>query len=86
MYIGSILFKEKYEEKDENFFENVDKDFINNEKNILYINNEIELDIFHNNEKNMLTLSNINDIKLYFETIFNTKQLISFYKYFYFSD
>ena len=86
LYIGSILFKEKYEEKDENFFENVDKDFINNEKNILYINNEIELDIFHNNEKNMLTLSNINDTKLYFETIFNKKQLISFYKYFYFSE
>ena len=88
LYLGSILFKEKYEEKDEIFFGdgNIDKNFINNETILFYIKNEIELDIFHNNDKNLLILGNINDSKLYFENILNKKQLISVYKYFIFSE
>ena len=81
VYIEGILFKEKFEENDDLFFEEKNENIIKNENCLLYMKNEIEFDIFHDNEKSILTISNLTT-KFFLENILNIKQINSLYNYF----
>ena len=81
IYIDGILFKEKYEENDNIFFEEKNETIIKNENNILYMRNEIELDIFHDSENSILTIGNLTT-KFILENIANTRQICTLYNYF----
>ena len=88
LFIDGLLFKEKYEDKDDIFFSEEEKDkdnkntFISQNNNLFYIKNKIEIDLFYNKDNYYLTISNNNKADFYIENIFNVKQLKSLYKYF----
>ena len=88
VYIESILFKEKFEEEnDQLFFDKItdndwSKNYLKNNNCVLYIKYGIELDIFHDKDNSILTLSNINTSKFYLENILNQEQLSKIYNYF----
>ena len=81
VYIEGILFKEKYEENDDLFFEEKNENILKNENCLLYMKKEIEFDIFHDNEKSILTIGNLTT-KFILENIFNIRQINSLYNYF----
>ena len=81
VYIEGVLFKEKYEENDNIFFEEKNENFIKNKQSILYIKNEVEFDIFHDKDNSMLTIGNLKT-NFILENILDIKQINSFYKYF----
>lgn len=88
IYIEGILFKEKYDEKDDIFFSDKEEDnetknkFILNNNNLVYIKNKIEIDLFHDKDNNILNIGNNNVSDFYIENIFNVEQLNSLYHYF----
>ena len=84
LYIGGILFKEKYNINDNIFFQekNPNQNILREKNCLFYIGNEIELDIFHDNVNSFLTLSNINTPKFYFENFFNIEQIKNLYYFF----
>ena len=88
IYIDGVLLKEKYNDKDDIFFSNEEKDkdninkFILQNNNLFYIKNKIEIDIFFDKDNNILTIGNKNNSDFYIENIFNIQQLNSLYKYF----
>ena len=81
VYIEGILFKEKYEENDDLFFEEKNENIIKNVNCLLFVKNEIEFDIFHDNEKSILTIGNFTT-KFIMENIFNIRQIKTLYNYF----
>ena len=88
LFIDGLLFKEKYEDKDDIFFSEEEKDkdninaFIIQNNNLFYIKNKIELDLFYDKDNFHLTISNNNKAQFYIENIFSVKQINSLYKYF----
>ena len=82
LYIGGILFKEKYDINDNIFFQENNQNFLKSKNCLCYIGNEIELDIFHDNVNSALTLSNINTSKIYFENFVNIEQIRNLYDFF----
>ena len=66
VYIEGILFKEKYDEKDDIFFSAKEEDnetknkFILNNNNLVYIKNKIEIDLYHDKDNNILNIGNNN--------------------------
>ena len=88
IFIDGLLLKEKYDEKDEIFFSNEEKDkeninkFVLHSNNLFYIKNKIEIDIFFDKDNNNLTIGNKNNSDFYIENIFSIQQLNALYKYF----
>ena len=87
IYIGGVLFKEKFEENDILFFDKIEdndwlKNYMKNNNCLLFIKHCLELDIFHDKDNSILTLNNINTSKFCFENIFNQEQLSKIYNYF----
>ena len=87
VYIEKILFKEKFEENDQIFFENMENadwfnNYLKNNNCIFYLGEEVELDIFHDKDNAILTISNINESKLNLEIIFIIEQMRKLYYYF----
>ncbi len=88
VYIEGILFKEKYDEKDDIFFSAKEEDnetknqFILNNNNLVYIKNKIEIDLYHDKDNNILNVGNNNVSDFYIENIFNAEQLNSLFHYF----
>ena len=83
VFLGGILFKEKYEEKDDTFFKddedekkNINKLVLQNNV-LLYIKNKMEIDIFFDKDNNHLTIGNNNNSEFYIESIINVQQLKS---------
>ena len=81
-FIEGILFKEKYEEKDDIFFNDNDSKLALQNNILFYIKNQIEIDMFYNKENNNLTIGNDNYSKFYIESIMNIQQFKSFINYF----
>ena len=88
LFIEGLLFKEKYDNKDDIFFSEEEKDkdnidiFILQSNNLFYIKNKIEIDLFYDKDNYNLTISNNNKADFYIENIFNVKQLNLLIKYF----
>ena len=87
IYIGGVLFKEKFEENDILFFDKIEdndwlKNYMKNNNCLLFIKHCLELDIFHDKDNSILTLNNINTSKFCFENILNQEQLSKIYNYF----
>ena len=82
LFIEGILFKEKYEEKDDIFFNDSDKKLVLQNNILFYIKNKIEIDIFYNKDNNILTVGNNNNSEFYIESITNVQQLNSFLNFF----
>ena len=81
IFINGLLLKEKYNNKDNIFFSNEEKDkaninkFVLQSNNLFYIKNKIEIDIFFDKDNNNLTIGNKNNSDLYIENIYNIQQL-----------
>ena len=88
IFIDGLLLKEQYNDKDNIFFSNEEKDkaninkFVLQSNNLFYIKNKIEIDIFFDKDNNNLTIGNKNNSDFYIENIYNIQQLDSLYKYF----
>ena len=81
IFINGLLLKEQYNDKDNIFFSNEEKDkaninkFVLQSNNLFYIKNKIEIDIFFDKDNNNLTIGNKNNSDLYIENIYNIQQL-----------
>ena len=81
IFIDGLLLKEQYNDKDNIFFSNEEKDkaninkFVLQSNNLFYIKNKIEIDIFFDKDNNNLTIGNKNNSDLYIENIYNIQQL-----------
>ena len=87
LYLGKIIFKEKWNKEDEEIFEKEEEidqslNLIKSENCICYLGNEIELDFFHDKDNLILTLANINTSKFFMENIIYKEQLNKLYSYF----
>ena len=88
LFIGGILLKEKFDENDNTFFnynEGEDKnnyyDYLKKSNHLIYIKDQIEIDIFYDKDNNVLTLGNNNKSEFFIENIFNIQQINSLFKY-----
>ena len=81
IFIDGLLLKEQYNDKDNIFFSNEEKDkaninkFVLQSNNLFYIKNKIEIDIFFDKDNNNLTIGNKNNSDFYIENIYNIQQL-----------
>lgn len=81
IFINGLLLKEQYNDKDNIFFSNEEKDkaninkFVLQSNNLFYIKNKIEIDIFLDKDNNNLTIGNKNNSDFYIENIYNIQQL-----------
>ena len=82
LFIEGILFKEKYEKKDDIFFNDNDSKLALQNNILFYIKNKIQIDMFYNKENYNLTIGDNNNSEFYIESIMNIQQFKSFFNNF----